>query len=223
MTVVLFVTLLGLAAIDSINTSTIWLVILILLTAKKPVATGWAYTAGAMSLFFAFAVALFLGATTAGTVVADISIWMRRIIFMALSVFFIVMAVRRLKTRVRKMPTAPKWVNPVTAFPLGLTATLSDLPNAFPLFIAIERLISAGVDSITGVAILAGYTFVYALPTLVILVAGIFSRERIMKRLQHFMKRFTTGEAKASWKMAVLYVILAIVSIMPVIYTDKFF
>ena len=62
MTITLFFTLLGLAAIDSINTSTIWLVILILLTARRPVATGWAYTAGAMSLFFIFAVFLFLGA-----------------------------------------------------------------------------------------------------------------------------------------------------------------
>ena len=218
MTITLFVTLLGLAALDSINTSTIWLVILILLTARKPVATGWAYTAGAMSLFFIFAITLFLGADAAGTFVEDIGIWMRRLIFAALSVFFVVMALRRLRTRVRKMPVAPRWVNPIMAFPLGLMATLSDLPNAFPLFIAVERLISSGIDAIAGVAVLAGYTVVYALPTLAILVAGIFFRERIIKRLQRFMKRFTTGEVKASRKMATLYAVLAALCILPVIY-----
>lgn len=218
MTLSLCITLLGLAAIDSINTSTIWLVILILLTARRPVSTGWAYTAGALSLFFIFATVLFLGAATAETIVQDIGVWMRRLIFAALSVFFIVMALRRLKTRVRKMPVAPKWVNPIMAFPLGLIATLSDLPNAFPLFIAVERLISAGVDNITGVAILGAYTFVYALPTLAILVAGIFFRKRVIARLQHFMKRFTTGEVRASWKMAGLYVLLAVACIIPVVY-----
>lgn len=213
MDITLFITLLGLAIVDSVNTSTIWLVILILLTARRPVATGWAYAAGAMSLFFIFAATIFLGATIAGAIVEDVSTWMRRLIFIALSVFFIVMAVRRLKTRTRKMPVAPKWVNPSMAFPLGLIATLSDLPNAFPLFIAVERLISAGVDNIVGMVILGGYTIVYALPTLAILVAGIFFRERIMRRLQHFMKRFTTGEVKASWKMSSLYIVLAIICI----------
>ena len=162
MTIPLFLTLLGLAIADSINTSTIWLVILILLTARRPVATGWTYTAGAMSLFFIFAVTLFLGAATAGTIIDDVGIWMRRLIFMALSVFFIVMAVRRLKTRIRKMPVAPKWVNPFMAFTLGLLATLSDLPNALPLFIAVYRLISSCFDNITGVAILSFYTVVYS-------------------------------------------------------------
>lgn len=213
MDITLFITLLGLAIVDSVNTSTIWLVILILLTARRPVATGWAYAAGAMSLFFIFAATIFLGATIAGAIVEDVSTWMRRLIFIALSVFFIVMAVRRLKTRIRKMPVAPKWVNPLMAFPLGLIATLSDLPNAFPLFIAVERLISAGVDNIVGMVILGGYTIVYALPTLAILVAGIFFRERIMRRLQHFMKRFTAGEVKASWKMSSLYIVLAIICI----------
>ena len=218
MDITLFITLLGLAIVDSANTSTIWLVILILLTARKPIATGWAYTAGAMSLFFIFAVTLFLGATAAGTIIEDMSVWMRRLIFIALAVFFIVMAVRRMKTRIRKMPVAPKWVNPLMAFPLGLVATLSDLPNAFPLFIAVERLVSAGVDNITGVAILGGYTIVYALPTLAILVAGIFFRERIIQRLQHFMKRFTTGEVKASWKISSVYIVLAILCIIAVGY-----
>lgn len=219
MTITLFITLFGLAVVDSINTSTIWLVILILLTARRPIATGWAYTAGAMSLFFIFAITLFLGAATAGTFVEDISVWMRRLILVALTVFFVVMAVRRLKTRVRKMPVAPKWVNPLMALPLGLIATLSDLPNAFPLFIAVERLIASGVDNITGVAILAGYTVIYALPTLAILVGGIFFRKRIMKRLQNFMRRFTTGEVKASRKVACVYLILAAACVLLTMYT----
>ena len=46
MTVGLLLTLVGLALLDSVNVSTIWIVVVILLAAKRPAATGWAYAVG---------------------------------------------------------------------------------------------------------------------------------------------------------------------------------
>ena len=42
MTVGLLLTLVGLALLDSVNVSTIWIVVVILLAAKRPAATGLA-------------------------------------------------------------------------------------------------------------------------------------------------------------------------------------
>jgi hypothetical protein len=50
--------------------------------------------------------------------------------------------------------------------------TAADLPNAFPYFIAIERLLNANVSGLTGVAVIAGYAAIYCLPCVVLVVIG---------------------------------------------------
>jgi hypothetical protein len=62
--------------------------------------------------------------------------------------------------------------------------TGADLPNAFPYFIAIERLINAEVDTITGLAVLAGYAVIYCLPCPgFLMLAGRLLQEPIQPRL----------------------------------------
>ena len=69
--------------------------------------------------------------------------------------------------------------------------TGADLPNAFPYFIAIERLVSGEVDTTTGVAVLAGYTVIYCLPCLVLLLAGRVLHEHVQPWLQRLFRRLT--------------------------------
>lgn len=71
----------GLALVDSLNTSTLFLAILILLTARRPASTAWAYALGAIASFFTLAVVLYFAADAASAVVSELALWMRRVIF----------------------------------------------------------------------------------------------------------------------------------------------
>lgn len=201
--------LVGLAVVDSLNLSTIAVVILILLTVQRPVATGWVYALGAVVAFFGLTMLVYFGASFAGTLIEDLAAWMRRIIFLGFGVMFVVFGVRRFRTRERRGYPLLRWVNPLTAFPLGIVATLADLPNAFPMFFAVERLIDAEVSAPTAVAALAGYTLIYAVPTVLVLVLGILFKDRPRDRFREVYDRLTSGDVKASRRMAGLHFTLA--------------
>ncbi|MGO2751100.1 MAG: GAP family protein [Pseudoclavibacter sp.] len=201
--------LVGLAVVDSLNLSTIAVVILILLTVQRPVATGWVYAAGAVVAFFGLTMLVYFGASFAGTLVEDLATWMRRIIFLGFGAMFVVFGVRRFRTRERRGYPLLRWVNPLTAFPLGIVATLADLPNAFPMFFAVERLIDAEVSAPTAVAALAGYTLIYAVPTVLALVLGILFKDRPRDRFREVYDRLTSGDVKASRSMAAVHFVLA--------------
>lgn len=201
--------LLGLAVVDSLNLSTIAVVVLILLTVQRPVATGWVYAAGAVVAFFGLTMLVYFGASFAGSLVEDLATWMRRIIFVGFGAMFVVFGARRFRARERRGYPLLRWVNPLTAFPLGVVATLADLPNAFPMFFAVERLIDAEVLAPTAVVALAGYTVIYALPTVAALVLGILFKDRPRDRFREVYDRLTSGDVKASRPMAGLHFALA--------------
>jgi hypothetical protein len=204
-TVSLALALGGLAVIDAVNLATIWVVVIILLAAQRPAATGWTFAFGAIGTFLAGTLLVYFGASYAGDLVADLALWMRRIVFSASAVTLVVMGIRRLKARERHGIELPAWVNPWSGLPLGVAATISDLPNAFPMFFAVERLIEADVDQPVATLALIGYTAVYALPTLFILVVGLAYKDRVRAQLQRLYDRFAVGPARASWKLALLY------------------
>ncbi|MEZ5125979.1 MAG: GAP family protein [Thermoleophilia bacterium] len=209
----LLLSLAGLAVLDSANTSTLTMVVVILFAARRPAATGWAYAVGAIVMFFAIAVGLYLGASAASDVVAEFGLWARRVIFTMMTVVLMWFGIRRLRSRERRgLPKLPTWVNPMTGTLLGALATIGDLPNAFPLFLAIDRLIDAAIPTDTSILLLIGYTAIYALPTLVLLVVGLTFRERVIAWLERVLRRFTTGTSKASWRIASLFFVGAIAS-----------
>lgn len=213
MTPTLLLTLIGLALIDSINVSTIWIVVVILLGARRPAVTGWAYAAGAFITFLIFTSLLFFGLTVAGTWLTELTLWMRRILFAVMTIVFTVLGARRFRSRPRRGYGLPAWVNAWTAFPLGLLATISDIPNAFPMFLAIERLVDADITPATAIPILIGYTAIYALPTVAVLVLGLIYKDRLRTRLQTLYDRYATGDTKPSWKLATLFFVAAAASL----------
>lgn len=70
--------------------------------------------------------------------------------------------------------------------------TGADLPNAFPYFIAIERLLAAGITPPTAVVVLWAYALVYCLPCLLLLVLGLSHGDRVTAGLRRLHARFGT-------------------------------
>jgi cytochrome c biogenesis protein CcdA len=174
----------GLAALDALNPATIAGVALILLSPMPhPVRTATAFVAGAFLTVFGVGTALYLGAETAADAIGGGLVWIRRVAFTLAAGALALTGVRRLRARVRPAVTLPGWVSPATAAPLGLLMTGADLPNAFPYFVAVERLVQSGAAAGTAVLVLAGYALVYCLPCIVLLVAGAAYGDRVRRRL----------------------------------------
>ena len=78
------------------------------------------------------------------------------------------------------------------------------MPNAFPYFITIERLVSNEVELNTGLLIILGYTLIYCLPCLILLLIGTLSRAATKIWLEQLVQKFGSGTVKPSAPIAVL-------------------
>lgn len=191
MTVALLGAVAGLALLDSLNPATILGVALILLLpGRSPVPSAVAYVLGAYVTVLGLGVALYLAADAAAGAVEGGLVWVRRIAFGLAALMLLRAALTRLRPSRRRAIALPAWFSPWTALPLGAVVTAADLPNAFPYAIAIERMVSAGVQPPAGLAVLAAYSLIYCLPCLVLLVAGIARGERVRARLHGLYARF---------------------------------
>ncbi|MFG6475348.1 GAP family protein [Microbacterium sp. P06] len=201
----------GLALLDSLNPATIIAVTLVLIAApRRPALVAGAAVLGAALTVFAAGTALFLTAGAAAGAVDGIVIGLRFVAFGAAGIALAVAGVRRLRDRPRRAIELPAWFSPWTALPFGVLLTAADLPNAFPYFIAIERMVTTGVPPAAGLAILAGYTVVYCLPCLVLLAVGLTSGARVREWLQRLVDRLGTGTVKRSIPTAVVLILLGV-------------
>src|SRR5690625_1065017 len=73
----LIATLVGLALVDSVNLSTIWVVLAILLLARRPAATSWTFAAGAFISFITATLAFYFVASAAASVLFGLTHWLR--------------------------------------------------------------------------------------------------------------------------------------------------
>lgn len=194
--------LVGLALLDSINTSTLFLVMVVMLTARHPVLSAAAYAVGAVLSFLGLAIGLYAGASAAEAAIADLAQWLRRGTFALFALWLLYLGFKRLRDRPRKPFLLPAWFGPLTAAPIGVVATVADLPNAFPLFIAIERLTSAPIDWPTALVALVGYVTVYAIPIAIVIVLGVWKGAQARAVMQRVTDRFLSGTAKRSLPLA---------------------
>jgi hypothetical protein len=89
--------------------------------------------------------------------------------------------------------------------------TGADLPNAFPYFIAIERLVSADLTPFTAVLVLVAYAVVYCLPCLALLAVGINQGKRVTDALRRLHDRFgSEATVPASRKKAMGFFLAAL-------------
>lgn len=194
----------GLALLDSLNPATLAAVALVLLLARRrPVVSAGAVAAGAFLTVLGVGLLLFLSAGAAAGAVDGVVVGLRFVAFGLAGAGLVVAGLRRLRDRPRRAVRLPRWFSPVTAVALGAGMTAADLPNAFPYFVAIERLLDAGVGAATGALVLAGYAAVYCLPCVVLVVVGAVAHDRVRGRLERLVARFTTGVVKRSVPLAV--------------------
>ncbi len=211
MSVALLVGIAGLALLDALNPATIAGVALLLLAPlRKPVRTAAAFVVGAYLTVFVVGAVIYLGADAAADAVSGGLIWLRRVAFTVAAVALAVAGLRRLRARVRPAVTVPSWVTPATAAPLGLLMTGADLPNAFPYFIAIERLVHADPGTGLALLVLAGYALVYCLPCLILLAAGAARGDRVRRRLRGVYDRLGAEKPQPpSWSVSLGYLAAA--------------
>ena len=195
----------GLALLDSLNPATIVAVTLILIAApRRPGLVAGAAVLGAALTVFTVGSALFLTAGAAAGAVNGIVTGLRFVAFGAAGIALIVAGVRRFRDRERRPIVLPTWFSPWTALPFGVVLTAADLPNAFPYFIAIERLVATGMGVGAGLLVIAGYTVIYCLPCLVLLAVGLIARRRVQERLQALVRKLGTGTVKRSAAIGVI-------------------
>lgn len=145
MTAELIAGIVGLAILDSFNPATIVTVALILvLTPRQPGLTAAAAITGAAMTVFIVGAVLFLSAGAAAGAVDGIVVALRILAFGAASIALMIAGARRFTDRPRTPVALPNWFRPTTALPFGILITAADLPNAFPYFVAIERMVTAG-------------------------------------------------------------------------------
>jgi hypothetical protein len=199
----------GLAVLDSFNPATIVAVTLILIAGpRRPGLTALVTVLGAALTVFGAGAALFLGAGAAAGAVDGIVQGIRYVAFAAAGFVLILSGIRRFRTRPRTPIALPVWFTPWTALPFGALLTGADLPNAFPYFIAIERLLDAGLTPGEGLLVLAGYAVIYCLPCLVLLAVGLLARRRTHAVLSRITTRLGTGDVAASPAIAVVLILL---------------
>jgi len=211
MTPALLAGIAGLALLDSLNPATILAVTLVLLAAPRRAGLLAATTVlGAALTVFTVGALLFLSAGAAAGTVDGVLVALRFLAFGAAGLALVVAGLHRLRDRPRRGITLPAWFGPWTAVPFGVAVTAADLPNAFPYFVAIERMVTAEVSAGPGLAVVAAYAVVYCVPCLVLLGVGLIARERTRERLEGVMRRFGTGVVRCSVGLAVTYVALGI-------------
>ncbi|MHC3000488.1 GAP family protein, partial [Microbacterium sp. HJ5] len=184
---------------------------LILIAApKRPGLLAGAAVLGAAITVFSVGAALFLTAGAAAGAVDGIVIGLRYLAFGAAGIALVVAGIRRFTDRPRQSITLPAWFSPWTALPFGVLLTAADLPNAFPYFIAIERLVSNEISAGVGLTVIAGYTVIYCLPCLILLTVGLVARDRVRHTLQRLVDRFGTGTVGGSAPIAMIFILLGI-------------
>lgn len=203
----------GLAALDSLNPATLVAITLILLgSRRRPLAEALGFVLGAFASVFLVGLALYLGAEAAASSITGALTWLRRGAFGLAALVLVVSAVRSLRPRRRSAIGLPGWFTPATAAGLGVVMTGADLPNAFPYFIAIERLLASELSTSTAVVVLAAYAVVYCLPCLVLLALGLQHGTTVTNGLRRLHDSFGTEAVIApSRGRAAAYLVAALV------------
>jgi cytochrome c biogenesis protein CcdA len=200
----------GLAALDSLNPATLVAITLILLSSRRrPLAEAIGFVIGAFTTVLLIGLALYVGAEAAASAIAGALTWLRRGAFGLAALVLFVSAVRSLRARRRATIGLPNWFTPVTAAGLGVMMTGADLPNAFPYFIAIERLLAADITTPTATLVLAAYALIYCLPCLVLLALGLNRGERVIGALRRLHDRFSADTVIPSSRVRAAAFLLA--------------
>jgi cytochrome c biogenesis protein CcdA len=191
----------ALALADAINPVTI-AVALYLASAERPHARAAAFTAGVLAVYGMGGAALLLGPgqllASAAASADTRAFHTASVIAGAVLVIAGLMIMRR--SRTASVTAAVDRLGPRSAFALGASVTVLDLPTAFPYFAAIAAIANSDAAVPVQLAMLAGFNAIYVAPLVAIaalpVVAGRRWRE-IAGRARAAVDRFATRAVAA--------------------------
>lgn len=185
MTTALVASLIGLAALDSLNPS-LFAALFYLLTTIRPVVRILSYIAGVLVVNFFGGLLLFFGVLeTIGRLLDNLD---NEVLFgiqllagMALVIFGFVF--KATSDSAQDVTKKLRSISPVHTFLLGMAVMLNEITTALPYFVAIERIIRAQMDTIGNLLALAGYNVVFSLPLFGFLALYVAYGQRFTSRI----------------------------------------
>jgi len=184
MTATLFLSLLGIAFLDSLNPS-LFLAQFYLLTTPRPVPRILSYIAGVLLVNFGGGLLILAGVRT---LVANLlSSWsgdtlrgLQLALGLAILAFGLWFRIDAAEGEGRK----PRSLQPIHTFALGMGVMLNELTTALPYFVAIERIAQAQLSAAGNLLALGAYNLVFGLPLLGFLLLVVTFRRRFASVLE---------------------------------------
>jgi cytochrome c biogenesis protein CcdA len=178
---------LGLALLDSLN-PTLFVAQLYLMTTTRPLARLLSYVGGVLTANFAAGL-LVLGGLR--SVIANFFDELSPVavnggllaLGLALVVYGLTMKVKRDEQQVAR---TPKSLHPFQTYLLGLVVMANEATTALPYFVAIERMVRAGLDALGNLFVLSLYNLVFIAPLLLFVALFVAYRDRFTQQLERF-------------------------------------
>jgi cytochrome c biogenesis protein CcdA len=180
MTPALLLTVIGIAALDSLNPS-LFLGQFYLMTADRPVRRIWSYIGGLLTVNYLGGVLFLSGfSVLLGSFVAQLHPnlvnWLLLALGVALVIFGLRLRVTPASAPAPDLPVRSGASGVLGSFALGALIMLNELTTALPYLAAVERIAAAGLSWGGNLVILGIYNLIFSLPLLLFL--GLFVRLR---------------------------------------------
>ena len=210
MTATLFLSLLGIAFLDSLNPS-LFLAQFYLLTTPRPVPRILSYIAGVLLVNFAGGLLILAGVRTLvanllGSWNGDTLRGLQLALGLAILAFGLWFRLDAAGGEAKK----PRSLQPIHTFALGMGVMLNELTTALPYFVAIERIAQAQLSVAGKLLALGAYNLVFSLPLLGFLLLVVTFRRRfasVLERVTRAVQVWTPRLVK--WGSVLIGAVLA--------------
>jgi cytochrome c biogenesis protein CcdA len=182
-------TIVGLAAVDSINPSALLATIVLLLRGRPGPRLVAVYLAAVLAAYLAIGLALVLGlGLTPGAVLeSDAASLGQGVLGGAMLAYAVLAPARPRRRGPAEDPRLPAATTPVAVFALGIAVTVLELPTALPYLGAVGVITRADLAVGDWLPLLALYNLIFVLPPLALLAGHLALRQRaepLMDRLR---------------------------------------
>jgi cytochrome c biogenesis protein CcdA len=209
---------LGLALLDSLN-PTLFVAQLYLMTTPRPLMRLVSYVGGVLTANFVAGL-LVLGGLR--TVIANFFDELSPVavnggllaLGLALALYGLTM---KAKGGEQQVARTPKSLHPFQTYLLGLVVMASEATTALPYFVAIERMVRAGMDALGNLFVLSLYNLVFIAPLLLFIALFLAYRDRFTRQLESFNRKV------AHWLPRITKWVLLVTGVMLVIYAGYYF
>jgi cytochrome c biogenesis protein CcdA len=222
----LLLSLIAIALVDSLNPSII-LMTLYLLSTEKPLNRTTAYISGVFLTNWALGLLAYFGLGAVFSVLIDrvvnASAWWVYALELVAGIALLVAAYSVNTSKDAKLHKKPKAIDPRATFVLGIVATFIEFSTAAPYLAAIAVLTRADVSSLYAVFSFAVYNIVYVIIPLALFAVYLYKKEQATPTLARINKKLSHWVKKAMRVVFVLLGILLIADFIAYLFGSPFF